>query len=563
MALYHLSHTDGDGLTCSYLVEKAFNQQNSININGKTHTDLTQFNADYSELEMSADETVFDSIFSDIKFDNQSNPTLLITDLNFKSVEDASVLEIKAKKYGVELILIDHHDSGKEVAKAKDWYHLDDTKSASLQTFMTLKEWAQADILKEYKDFVAGMNDYDIYANYLSDDFLKGELINSLTRDIKNTLPYTNSIDDKQFNYSIIREYTFFVYTKLSKAISDKKAIIELPLIIEQAKKQFINEYVQNSIVYLEKDIKNAEEAADFVEINLKAEDVVDNKNLSTREKLQMLFYIYEDIEPQKLNNIEKKMDNVTINTFGLEKSFIREIERLVPNFDEEKFKETDFYKYLHSKNVTLSEANEKFEDFLINLSIIEQKKSDFDYKNEQLNDTKNEDNLKLRKFLYDNKDKDVPARLRLQMLNGPQDINNHIKDNIPYKKGKINIISDVNGGLFQQGSYILANHVNTEDIFISVSPKGFIGVRASNGLAAQVAGFLGGGGHPNAGGANISSYIPKELLSQIDTLRKEGGNNREQIVELEAQITSHLIEVCSTLIEKSSNNTNSKKQTL
>lgn len=163
--IYHLSHIDLDGYGCQYMSEQAFGKGN-----------VKFFNSNYGkEIELKLEK-----ILKLIAKRPNEQHTILITDLNLTD-EVSDDLSAKIDEiHNVELLLIDHHGTGKNSAEKHDWYHLDTTKCATKLTFEyfedKLKTKNNYDLIKDISDYV------NVTDMWLSDhpDFKKANLLSDL-----------------------------------------------------------------------------------------------------------------------------------------------------------------------------------------------------------------------------------------------------------------------------------------------------------------------------------------------------------------------------------------------
>lgn len=153
--VYHLSHNDLDGYGSQYVTLVA--GLNTIN-----------YNCNYGEIQENI-EIIKKSITSDDQ--------LLITDVNLTEAE-ASYIDKLQKEVGFDLKLLDHHKTGRDVAKKYDWYHLDETKCG---TFLT---WEFFDSLEETKLFASIVNDYDLWKEE-NEHFNKGKALTKIVEEYK------------------------------------------------------------------------------------------------------------------------------------------------------------------------------------------------------------------------------------------------------------------------------------------------------------------------------------------------------------------------------------------
>lgn len=136
MIYFHLSHTDLDGYGCQIIMDAI--SKHGIQEDEKSPREPFEvrfFNSNYgSEI-----DTTLEEIKKEISVESSSHPDekirLLITDLNL-SISQAEFLESMREEIpNLELILLDHHISGKDTAENRDWYHLDTEQSATMLTY--------------------------------------------------------------------------------------------------------------------------------------------------------------------------------------------------------------------------------------------------------------------------------------------------------------------------------------------------------------------------------------------------------------------------------------------
>ncbi|OBV28346.1 phosphoesterase [Helicobacter sp. CLO-3] len=135
MQVFHLSHIDLDGYGCQFVAKEFFDS-------------IQFYNANYGKEVMARLNTIFSQIDAKIAFEEKfhakeaSTFLILITDLNLTLSESKHINErvnsYKISQKDVRLLLLDHHISGEECAKAFEWYHLDHTKCATKITYETL-----------------------------------------------------------------------------------------------------------------------------------------------------------------------------------------------------------------------------------------------------------------------------------------------------------------------------------------------------------------------------------------------------------------------------------------
>jgi len=117
-SIYHLSHTDLDGYGCQFVAQTYFKN-------------IKFYNSNYGK---EIDER-YSKILEEIKA-SPAAALILITDLNLTSEQarnferQLSYLPNKTK-----LLLLDHHQSGQDIAERHAWYFLDSSRSATKITY--------------------------------------------------------------------------------------------------------------------------------------------------------------------------------------------------------------------------------------------------------------------------------------------------------------------------------------------------------------------------------------------------------------------------------------------
>ncbi len=127
MQVYHLSHIDLDGYACQ-LVSKQFFKNTQC------------YNANYGR-EVSA--RIYE-ILNAIAQSKESEFLILVSDLNL-NLNEAEYLQDKIQEHrlqnkNIQIQLLDHHISGKEVAESFHWYFLDTNRCATKIVYEFLKK---------------------------------------------------------------------------------------------------------------------------------------------------------------------------------------------------------------------------------------------------------------------------------------------------------------------------------------------------------------------------------------------------------------------------------------
>jgi len=190
--IYSISHTDLDGYSSQLIVKSIGHTQG---------TNVTCFNVNYGSPITEALSQVIDEI--------DSEDQLFITDLNLTN-EQAEIIDDARSEIGFFLRLLDHHESGKNVAIKYEWYELDVTKCATQITY----EYFGKPKLYEY--LVALVNVYDLWKEE-DDLFKKAKCLNDALMSRRNTFP--NVLEESQ------RDYNLHIITTMASLLKEQSII--------------------------------------------------------------------------------------------------------------------------------------------------------------------------------------------------------------------------------------------------------------------------------------------------------------------------------------------------
>jgi len=204
--VFHLSHTDLDGYSCQLITSKIFK-------------DIKYYNSNYGqEIEDRLTQIVSEAKEGDL---------VLITDLNLDE-NQAKMIDEESKKRGFELLLLDHHKTGEELAKKYEWYNLDVTRSATKITYDYFKEVGDISHLEHY---VNSVNAFDIWLQEQSELFELGKVLAKYVSDAKEI----NRIMFSSENF----KYISHMLSEAMKLIDEKDANILLDDKLHSTKKSF------------------------------------------------------------------------------------------------------------------------------------------------------------------------------------------------------------------------------------------------------------------------------------------------------------------------------------
>lgn len=223
MKIYHLSHNDLDGYGCQFITSKIFKN-------------IRYFNSNYGDEVL----TRFNSILEDIKESEKEEIQILITDVNL-TLKEADFVDKEVKKlieegFVVNLQLLDHHITGIDCRDKFSWYHLDDTKSASMLTFDFFKEKHN---IESFAEIIKVINAIDIW---LEDDkyFEFGKV---LQRAVNH--------DSKEISTFLFpdeaRAYKFHIIDKSIEFLDRDSSNIDLDENIYFIKKEFLRAELPNN----------------------------------------------------------------------------------------------------------------------------------------------------------------------------------------------------------------------------------------------------------------------------------------------------------------------------
>jgi len=162
--VYHLSHTDLDGYGAQLVTLKEFGKEN-----------IRFFNSGYGK---QIDKNL-DTIFSMIKKGDQ----LIITDLNL-TIEQSDKVNFYQELQNFDLVLLDHHGTGKPSAEKYEWYFLDESRCAAKITYDYFKP--QDQFLSDIIDIVEAN---DLWKEDLPDMLEKGKSLSQMIFDSRNVFP--------------------------------------------------------------------------------------------------------------------------------------------------------------------------------------------------------------------------------------------------------------------------------------------------------------------------------------------------------------------------------------
>lgn len=227
MQVFHLSHIDLDGYGCQFVAREIFKS-------------IEFFNANYGKEVLARINIIFNKIDEvlglEAKFraKNSKQFLILITDLGL-TLNEAKYITSRINEYkisgkNVEVLLLDHHISGKDCAESYDWYHLDSSKCATKITFETLRDLYNMpkDAQNWLEPIVEMINSVDIWQEEgFGFEFGKVAL---------GMIASSNELNRFMFDKEH-REYKFYLMEKMRDYILKPKGAVEFDNAIFRFKK--------------------------------------------------------------------------------------------------------------------------------------------------------------------------------------------------------------------------------------------------------------------------------------------------------------------------------------
>jgi oligoribonuclease NrnB/cAMP/cGMP phosphodiesterase (DHH superfamily) len=213
--VFHLSHTDLDGYSCQMITSRVY-------------TDIEFFNSGYGQ--------EIDERLSYIVESVKNNDLVLITDLNL-DLTQSKYIDEKSKEIGFELLLLDHHKSGKECADRYSWYNLDVKRSATKITYDYFKSKVDMEDLDYYVECV---NAYDIWLQEKTEEFELGKVLARYVMESREI----NRIMFSKENF----KYISFMLKNSMKYVDSEEANIKLDDLLHSIKKSFFMKSKNNTL---------------------------------------------------------------------------------------------------------------------------------------------------------------------------------------------------------------------------------------------------------------------------------------------------------------------------
>ena len=212
--VHHLSHTDLDGYACQFLTNHCFEN-------------IEFYNSNYGN---EIDEKL-NNILRKIENEDFDKFLILITDLNLTSQQATFLQEaVKKSEKEIEILLLDHHITGKDCAQMYSWYNMDISKSATKITYDFFMD--KYKIIKQYDDFVNIVNAVDIWLKD-HEKFEAGKVCMRLVRDAKEI---NRTLFPKENN-----RYIFFLLQRAQSFFDHSKGYIKLDDSLHRLKKEFFS----------------------------------------------------------------------------------------------------------------------------------------------------------------------------------------------------------------------------------------------------------------------------------------------------------------------------------
>lgn len=215
--IYHLSHTDLDGYGCQAVVEHfrtgTYQKYRNSSKGKEPHIklDVEYFNSNYGEEITKTLTYIFKLMKIYRERGNTDEMLLLITDLNLTEEQAKFVEENINGLENTEVVLLDHHISGKDVAKDRKWYRLDTTSSGTMLTFLYFFKMFYPDTERSENDIMSLakiVNAYDLWQEHKEKEFAIGKIFSFYLNSVNHYVPRKIY---QQHHDGIVRDLVFYV----------------------------------------------------------------------------------------------------------------------------------------------------------------------------------------------------------------------------------------------------------------------------------------------------------------------------------------------------------------
>lgn len=207
--IYHLSHTDLDGYSAQLVMKHS------------PHN-MTYFNANYgAEVKVRLEE-----ILETVKA-NKAPATILVTDLNLNT-EEARWINLEVKRLNenalhVELLLLDHHGSGKDSAIKYEWYNLDTTRCATKIMYDYAVENFEVEETKSLSAYVDVVNAVDLWLQDETKNFEYGKVCMKLVSDARELSRVMFASYDREYKFALLSVASSMMDVENANIILDEK----------------------------------------------------------------------------------------------------------------------------------------------------------------------------------------------------------------------------------------------------------------------------------------------------------------------------------------------------
>jgi len=192
--IYSISHNDLDGYASQLLIKKYAK---------KIKEKIEMYNVNYGKAILETLKLIENKL--------KKEDIIIITDLNLDQEIAIYLDNLIAKK-----IVIDHHETGKMIAKKYDWYFYNKSKSATLLTYEYFSSY-----LKKY-DFIKYTNMYDLWLENKK-KFNKAKSLNYAFKNLSKN--YSKDIENlrRDFVFFLIESYSFVLEIENSVYFAEKE----------------------------------------------------------------------------------------------------------------------------------------------------------------------------------------------------------------------------------------------------------------------------------------------------------------------------------------------------
>jgi len=224
--IYHLSHIDLDGYSCQLVM-------------AQTDHEIISYNANYGAEVLERLEQIIEKIKK-----TKQTATILISDLNLYPEEakwlNNEVNRLNDSGWNLEIVLLDHHGSGKETAAQYPWYFLDTNRCATKIVYEYALEHFGLQSGGWLEPFVKVVNAVDLWLQDEEEDFEYGKVCMRLISEAKELNRVIFADEDRTYKLALLEKAASMRFVP--------NANIALDEALHKMKKDFFKDGIDNTL---------------------------------------------------------------------------------------------------------------------------------------------------------------------------------------------------------------------------------------------------------------------------------------------------------------------------